>query len=407
MLDAEIVNQIPKSTLHNWKKRDFNKLFGTDKVIFSEEKIEIIKTFVDSKKLFAVIRAVFRVNNTLQQLFDQAKNKTRIFRDSKKQTVGTVDRVKQCMGIRHTTSMLGISVQQFYSWKRMLFCTKENVLVCNKQFPQQITVAEIEQVKYYLKLPDIFHWSLASVYYKMIREGAAMMSLTSFYKYARLLGLQRNKMNHRPKFSRSGIKATKAGQILHMDVTLFRTLDNTRVYLYFLVDNFSRYILGWRASLQYSSAITFQMMKEVYDKHKLKQLRPVVDLIVDGGPENKGSLDTYLNMPQVHIQNHIAQKDIVFSNSMVEAVNKQMKYGYLFTQDLPDYKQTVHFLNTFAVDDYNRKPHYALYGLTPTEVFDGRQPDKAALHKKIADAGRQRLQNNAGFDCEDCEEMES
>jgi hypothetical protein len=407
MLDAEIVDQIPKSTLHNWKKRDFNKLFGTDKVIFSEEKIEIIKTIVDSKKLFAVIRAVFRVNNTLQQLFDQAKNKTRIFRDSRKQIVGTIDRVKQCVGIRHATSLLGISVQQFYSWKRMLQCTRKNALVCNKQFPQQITVAEIEHVKNFLKLPDILHWPLASVYYKMIRERAAIMSLTSFYKYARLLGLKRSKPNHKWKLKRIGIKATKAGQTLHMDVTIFKTLDNTKVFLYFLVDNFSRFILGWRASLQYSSAITFDLMSEVYEKYRLEQLKPVVDLIVDGGSENKGFLNTYLGQPHVHINKLIAQKDIVFSNSMVEAVNKQMKYSYLFTRDLPGFQQTVQFLRTFAIEDYNNKPHYALYGLTPKEVFNGKQPDKAALHKKIADAGRQRLQNNAGFDCEDCEEMEA
>ena len=130
------------------------------------------------------------------------------------------------------TSILGISIQQFYSWNRILNCTMKNTLVCNKQYPQQITVPEIEQVKYYLKLPGLSHWPMVSVHYKMIRKVAAIMSLTSFYKYARLLGLQRNRTNHRLKFYRWGIKATKAGQILHLDVTLFKTLDNTRVYLY-------------------------------------------------------------------------------------------------------------------------------------------------------------------------------
>jgi len=37
--------------------------------------------------------------------------------------------------------------------------------------------------------------------------------------------------------------------------------------------------------------------------------------------------------------------------------------------------------------------------LCQKEAFDGKQPDKAALHKMITDAGRLRLQNNSGFDC--------
>jgi len=102
-------------------------------------------------------------------------------------------------------------------------------------------------------------------------------------------------------------------------------------------------------------------MKEVHEKYRLKQLKP----IVDGDTENKGLLDANLDQPQVHIKKLIAQKDIVFSNILIEAVNKQMKYSYLFTRDLPDFKHSAQFLNTFAVDDYNNKSHYALDGLMP------------------------------------------
>jgi hypothetical protein len=365
----------------------------------------MIKTFVSAKKSFKLIKAFFRVHQTVQQLFKQAKHKARILRDSKKQIVDTVENVKQSFGLDRAVVLLGISIQQYYAWKRKLRCTKENPLVCNKRFPNQISIPEIGSIKHYLSLPQFLHWPMVSVYYKMIREGGAVMSLTSFYKYAKLLGLQRNRPRNRRKNNHSGIIATRPGQTLHMDVTIFKTLNNTKVYLYFLVDNFSRFILGWRASLQYSSAITFDLMKEVYEKYRPSQLRLIVELIVDGGPENKGMLDKYINQTKVHINKLIAQKDIVFSNSMVEAVNKQMKYAYLFTKELQDFKQTLGFLKDFAVDDYNKKPHYALFGLTPVEVFYGKLPDKQLLHKQIANARAQRLLKNSNFDCNDCEQI--
>lgn len=156
MLDNELARQIPSSTLHNWKLRDFNNLFGTDQVEFSDEKIQLIKTFVSAKKRFKVIRALFRIHNTVQHLFNQIKDKSRILRQSKKQIVDTVENVKQS-GLNRAVVLLGISVQQFYAWKQKLLCPKENIFVCNKRFPQQISMAEVKHIKQYLKLPRFLH----------------------------------------------------------------------------------------------------------------------------------------------------------------------------------------------------------------------------------------------------------
>jgi putative transposase len=65
----------------------------------------------------------------------------------------------------------------------------------------------------------------------------------------------------------------------------------------------------------------------------------------------------------------------MFSNSMVEAVNKRMKYDFLFTTKLLNIEQTTQYL-VYAVEQYNNKPHSSLFGLTPHEVFTGAIPDK-------------------------------
>ena len=81
---------------------------------------------------------------------------------------------------------------------------------------------------------------------------------------------------------------------------------------------------------------------------------------------------------EIKLNRLVAQKDIRFSNSMIEAVNKRMKYDFLFRTQLLDFEHTKRFLET-AVEQYNNRPHTALFGLTPYEVFNGAIPDKTLL----------------------------
>jgi putative transposase len=186
-----------------------------------------------------------------------------------------------------------------------------------------------------------------------------------------------------------------------MDVTIFRPLDHTRVYLYFLIDNFSRFILNWKASISYSAEITFQNISEAYDKYHLNQINPVIDLICDGGSENKGEVDAYVNGPTSNIQKLIAQTDIIFSNSMVEAVNKRMKYDFLFTTKLLNIEQTKQYL-IYAIEQYNNKPHSSLFGLTPHEVFNGAIPDKDMFRQAMRHAALKRKEINLKQECLNC-----
>jgi putative transposase len=77
-----------------------------------------------------------------------------------------------------------------------------------------------------------------------------------------------------------------------MDVTIFKPIDNTKVYIYFIVDNFSRAILNWKTSAEYSSSIAMTLFKESISKHSI---RPDSTLITDGGSENQGEVSKFQN----------------------------------------------------------------------------------------------------------------
>ncbi len=57
-----------------------------------------------------------------------------------------------------------------------------------------------------------------------------------------------------------GIRAAKPFQLLHMDLTQIRSRDGACIYISFVVDNYSRTILGWKASLKKTSEFVDELM---------------------------------------------------------------------------------------------------------------------------------------------------
>ena len=55
-----------------------------------------------------------------------------------------------------------------------------------------------------------------------------------------------------------------------MDVTIYKTTNNIKHYLYVVRDNFSRAILACKASLQYSSEQARNTLQEVLVRFNLK-----------------------------------------------------------------------------------------------------------------------------------------
>ena len=139
------------------------------------------------------------------------------------------------------------------------------------------------------------------------------------------------------------------------------------------MDNYSRFILNATVSLNYAAQVTFDNISAGFEQYHINQALPNKSLVCDGGSENKGVVNDLL--VEKNIQKLVAQKDIVFSNCMVEAVNKRIKYDFLYWQHFPGFDALDKYLPSL-VEQYNNKPHSSLFGFTPKEVFNGLIPSK-------------------------------
>ena len=125
--------------------------------------------------------------------------------------------------------------------------------------------------------------------------------------------------------------------------------------------------------------------------------------MVDGGSENNNQqVDSALAEPTVSIRKIIAQKDIHFSNSIIESVNKIVKYRQLYLYDIPDFRSLEKHLDRFVPVYNNIRPHISLGGLTPKEALLGIKLNKEQIRDQFQEAREERIRINRQYSCGIC-----
>jgi hypothetical protein len=216
LLDEKNSKNIPKSTKYSWKNRDFSKLVGSE-ISFSDEKIEIIKTFLSNQSLLKAAKGLFFIYSTWISITDNMRGMKSLMRKNIDIIVKTIDLTVPLMGLKHACKLFKISQNQYYAWKRKIICPLSPLNECVKQNSLSISPSELHAVKTFVQNDCYKDYSLATVYYEMMRQAKAFMSLTTFYKYAKLFDdLTKRKLLKAKQ--KTGIRTTKPKEIIHADV---------------------------------------------------------------------------------------------------------------------------------------------------------------------------------------------
>lgn len=179
------------------------------------------------------------------------------------------------------------------------------------------------------------HWSKSSVYLKAHRDGNLNCGISTFYKYCRLLGFK-NKPRRRKSDLYSRVRTSKPNELWCADVTIFKTADNAKHYIHFLIDHYSKMILGYRIEKSSSALAIKTLIQNACLKHQPEK----ISFLTDGGSENVNStVAKFINSSEILIKHLIVQKDVVFSNSMIEAINKIIKHQFLFPKEVANRNQ--------------------------------------------------------------------
>jgi len=247
------------------------------------------------------------------------------------------------------------------------------------------------------RMPETSHWPASSIDWKLIHEKKVCAHISTITGYAKQLGLLHRQHFHKSRKSGS-VSAAEPNQAWHLDATIIHTESHEKAYLQLILDNYSRKIIAWHASLSISGLKTANLLKETFAP--LAETSPEsIDLYVDGGSENNNSQVSAYVM-HTPINKLVARVDVTFSNSMIEAVNKILKYQYLFRKPIADQEHLQDAIRS-VIDDYNNRPHYALKGVTPTDAYAGKVFNRDEYHGRIEAAREKRIAENRNS-CDPC-----
>ena len=183
------------------------------------------------------------------------------------------------------------------------------------------------------------------------------------------------------------------------DVTIFKTADGIKHYIHILMDHFSKKILGYSIEKSNSGKAIRNLLQNAYIKYKPTETM----FLTDGGCENINSdvaslLKSLLN-PIIH---RVAQKDVVFSNSMIEAFNKTLKYEFLYPRTINTGTGLIKIIDK-AIPIYNNdRPQWSLDSNTPSETFSGIPMDFSKNKASFDGQKSLRLAQNKENNCTKC-----
>ena len=404
LVSRKALKVIPKSTLSNIRHSDLSHIYGLEYSEIPEEVIRLIKSLMKKKKLLKIYKAYYHLKTTIISIFSQIKNIKPYLRKYKKQVVTAINKVRDTISLKNACRFFRISKALFHSWVRQVNypCPSSSLDLCRHRWVNQITIEEERKLVDLLHDPFYKGWAVYQIIIHAQLTGKLFISVGTAYKYIKVHGLGSRRI--RKKKQKQGIRTSHPNEVWHMDVTLYKTIDGITAYIYILMDNFSRFILNWEVKTYLAGHISLSMVREARELYLPPEGAievPETMLLVDGGPENNNKdMDEYL--VSVPIRKFVAQKDIVFSNSMVEAVNKKLKYQHLFPFNHFSYKELIPHLIK-QISEYNSvRTHHAHKYCTPQQVYFGDQPDLTEVKDKMEKARKQRIIKNLMVNCPAC-----
>lgn len=139
------------------------------------------------------------------------------------------------------------------------------------------------------------------------RLGRVFAAPATWCRLIRIHGWRRPRTRVHPSKPKKGIRAARPDEIWHVDTSVLRLLDATKVYLHAVIDNYSRKILAWCVATKFDVMNTVNILREAANQAVSATSTP--KLLVDGGSEN---LNTHVDelIGEGLLSRVIALKDI-------------------------------------------------------------------------------------------------
>lgn len=389
---------IPPSTIRSWVHRGLPEVATSE--LASCDRAALLSEIRALQQRTALLAGVVGLLTTMLHI-----SKSRVERDraldakSKALLLRAIERASRVLSLEAALRIVRLSPSRYHSWRqRDVGCEFDDQPSCPRLQPMRLTPQEFEVMGTLAQSRDHRHMSLRALALHAQRVGKVIASPSTWYRMAKKFAWQRPRRRVYPAKPKIGIRAGAPGDLLHLDVTIIRLLDGTRVYLHAAIGNFSRRILSWSLEQRLGSGGTCRLLRDAARELKGRSST----ILADSGSENVNA-DVDELLEDVGLRRTLAQADVTFSNSMIEAFWRSLKHSWLYLHALESL-ESLRSLVAFYVREHNAvMPHAAFAGQTPDEMFFGVGAIVGAdLIARRAKARAERIQANRATACGIC-----
>ncbi len=358
--------KIPKSTVRSWVHRGVPDAVVSDLV--NCDRSALIAEINALRQRTSVLAAVVGLLVSMLRTSKTRINYERFAEgEAKKDLLRAIDRASRSLPLRSALQVVRLSPSRYHSWRQLQGgCELDDQPSCPRMRPTRLVPREVESMRTLAESSDYRHMSLRALALHAQRIGEVFASPSTWYRMARKLAWGRPRRRLYPAKPKVGVRASAPGELLHLDVTIIRLLDGTRAYLHAAIDNYSRRILSWTLEDRLGSGGTCRLLRET--AQQLCGGAQETTVVADAGSENVNSeVDDVLD--EQGLRRTLAQVDVTFSNSMIEAFWRSLKHSWLYLHSLESI-DSLRRLVDFYVKQHNEvMPHAAFHGQTPNEMF--------------------------------------
>ena len=287
--------------------------------------------------------------------------------------------------------VIGISAKTLQRWEQ-----PDNVqdgrLDAHHEPSTTFTQFEREQIIKVANEPDYAALSPSKIVPKLADEGRYIASESSFYRVLKAAQQLKHRLKSKPTrkvIKPKALTASGPNQLYSWDITYLPTrVRGIFLYLYLVMDIYSRKVVGWQVYEEESSALAADLMTDICHREGVK--RDCVTLHSDNGSPMKGAT-LLATLHDLGVMPSFSRPSVSNDNPYSESLFRTLKYR-------PEYPEEVfadlHGARTWVrwfVDWYNNEHlHSSIKFVTPAQRHAGLDPDILARREQVYHDAKER-----------------
>ena len=295
--------------------------------------------------------------------------------------MNAVEQLAPLVGVLTACAALAVSRATFYR-RRLVTCAKPRPTP-----PRALSAEERQRVLDVANSERFLDASPAEIVSTLLdQDKVYLCSERTMYRILAGAGEvreRRDQLRH-PEYKKPQLLAEAPNQVWTWDITKLLCVEKWRyLYLYVVIDIFSRYVVGWMLAAEENAAHAKRLIRETYVKQEIDEGQ--VTIHSDRGAPMTSKTLAQLMADLVITQSH-SRPHVSDDNPFIESHFKTAKYHPDFPDRFVDADHGLaHFRRFF--EWYNNQHHHSgIAYLTPADVHYGRAEQVIAARQAVLDA---------------------